>query len=200
MQIQFDGKPVASGDQGSVTVIFNNLAGAGLKDLARWPGYVDMMNEEFFRESPLKQGVRVDLVCHGLVYGSFVYGGEMISGVGNEDIARIYQKNRPHRVFEQQIQRSIYEDVCRWCEDGLKLVNNPFDPVHDFEKYEAFAYGRYRVVSAADYLELSQRFSKATSTPVLNRYQELLNACPWYGDERTGLRLQDAFFLEPSPF
>ena len=62
MHIRFDGKPVTSGDHNSVAVMFNNLSGASFVNKGPWPGYIAMMNAEFFAENPLTAGMRVDLV------------------------------------------------------------------------------------------------------------------------------------------
>lgn len=199
MQIRFDGKPVTAGDPGSVALVFNGLSGANFKDKARWPGYIAMMNAEFLAETPLKEGVRVELVCHGLSYGCFVYGKDQIEGVGQDDIARVYQLNQPKRVFTEEIEQSIYEEACRWSEEGHPL-NNPFCSLTEFRKHQAFAWAQFRVLTGQDYLNVRKLHAASRDEQERALYTSICEASPWYGDERIGPRLKEDLFLEPSPF
>lgn len=199
MHICFDGKPVTAGDPGSVALVFNGLSGANFKDKARWPGYIAMMNTEFYAETPLKAGMRVDLMCHGVTYASFVFGRDQISGVGQDDIARVYQQNQPKRVFTEEIEQSIYEEACTWAEEGQTL-SNPFCPHTEFRKYQAFAWAQFRVLTGQDYLNVRKLHAASRDEQERALYTSICEASPWYGDERIGPRLKEDLFLEPSPF
>lgn len=202
MHIRFDGKPVTAGDPSSVAVVFNSLCGANFDDKARWDEYVAMLNVGFYAETPLTAGVRVDLVCHGLIYASFVFVGQdqiQISGIGQDDIARVYQEHQPYRVFTSEAARSIYEEACSFSEDG-KPLKNPFCPQTQFQKFRAFAWGQFRVLTGADYLRVRKWHATARDEQERALYTSICEASPWYGDERIGARLKEDLFLEPSPF
>lgn len=199
MHIRFDGKPVTSGDHNSVAVMFNNLSGASFVNKGPWPGYIAMMNSEFFAENPLKAGMRVELVCHGLTYASFVYGSDPVAGVSQDDIARVYQKHQPHRVFTEETARSIYEEACTWSEEGQPL-NNPFCPGSEYQKFQAFSWGQFRVLTGVDYLHVRKLHAAARGEQERALYTEICAWSPWYGDEHIGARLKEDLFLEQSPF
>lgn len=199
MHIRFEGKPVTAGDPGSVAVIFNNLSGTNFKDKAKWLDYIHMMNAEFYVEHPLSTWMRVDLVCHDLIYATFTYLAANISEVTQDEIARVYQKHQPHRVFTAQDTRSIYEEVCTWSDEG-KPLKNPFCPSTEFPKFQAFAWGQFRVLSGQDYLHVRKLHSAARGEQERALYTEICDFSPWYGDELIGARLKEDLFLEPNPF
>ena len=200
MQIQFNGTPVFSGDVDSMIVIFNNLGGANFDDKARWSAYIAMMNSEFFRECPLTAGTRVELLSKGVSYGAFIYGEARIESLGGDDIARIYQRHQPHRVFTDEAARSVYEQTCKWVDEGLKLLNNPFCPQTQFQKFQAFAWGQFRVLTGADYLRVRKLHAAARDEQERALYTEICTWSPWDGDEVIGARLKEDLFREPNPF
>lgn len=200
MHIRFDGKPVTAGDPTSVAVVFNSLCGANFDDKARWDEYVAMLNVSIYAETPLFAGVSVDLVCHGLTYASFVYRSEHVAGVSQDGIAMVYQKHQPHRVFTDEAARSVYEQNCKWVDEGLKLLNNPFCPQTQFQQFQAFAWGQFRVLTGADYLHVRKLHAAARGEQERALYTEICAFSPWYGDEFIGARLKEDLFIEPSSF
>lgn len=199
MHIRFDGRPVTAGDPDSVALIFNNLCGANFSNKAAWAGYISMMNADFYAEDPLEEGTRVDLVCHDLTYATFVHATDQIRGVGQDDIARIYQMHQPRRLFSEEDARSIYEEAGAWSEQGLPL-NNPFCPYTEFQKFQAFAWGQFRVLAGDDYLRLCKLQATASSAQERDLFKSICQASPWYGDERIGARLKEELFRESIPF
>lgn len=199
MQIQFNGTPVFAGDVDSMVVIFNNLGGANFDDKARWSAYIAMMNSEFFRECPLTPGTRVELLSKGVSYGAFIHSEARIEGLGVDDIARVYQKTQPHRVFTVEADRPIYEEACRLSEEG-KPLNNPFCPCTEFQKFQAFAWGQFRVLTGADYLRVRKLHAAARDEQERALYTEICTWSPWDGDEVIGARLKEDLFREPNPF
>lgn len=199
MQIQFDGTPVMAGDVKSVLVIFNNLGGVNFNDKRCWDTYVAMMNDDCYVECPLKPGMRVELSSKGVSYGAFVYGEEQFPGFGDDDIARIYQQHQPHKVFTDEDTRSIYEQVCEWRSEG-KTLTNPFSPGTEFQKFQAYAWGQFRVMTGEEFLNLRKLHAASGGEQERALYTSICEWSPWYGDAAIGPRLKEEAFQEPSLF
>lgn len=103
-------------------------------------------------------------------------------------------------MFTDEEARSAYEQACKWVDEGLKLLNNPFCQQTQFQRFQAFAWGQFRVLTGADYLRVRKLHAAARDEQERALYTEICTWSPWYGDEVIGARLKGDLFLEPSPF